>query len=463
MHDQSRPAIFSSIDFRNWTGTGMNSTRRGPLTCAQREWFMDVGIDADSPWSYATNFTSVVNGAGAPLGVVLAAVGDLLDRHEGLRTLLPTTDPGRREQHVLPAAERLGEVVRVAPAGPEADQAIAAATATAFRLGEQQPVLFVLEVAAGTAQRIGIVVDHTAVDGWGMRVLRSDFLQALRSRMSGHPAFDGQPVPEQPVETAEWEMSEPGRAYAERAEAYWRRQLGALRDGLSGWRPSGGTAPAEPVLQSRWLASARAARAAQTVATRTGMPVSAVYLTAFGSAISLIEGSPCAGIRSLAANRLSAGTQASVRKAVMPVPVLVPGTGDLAARLAATASNQLHGHRFANIDPARAVAISGEVLGGLAETGAAMARFNYIDASIVGSAANSRSLGAEAIPFTDPAVQDRITEQPDRPGGSRYILSVQHRPAAALMTIGCHEDTAWAPAAGDMLRHVEDVLVRASE
>lgn len=424
---------------------------------------MDVGIDADSPWSYATNFTSVVDGATARLGVVLAAIGDLLDRHEGLRTLLPTTDSGRREQHVLPTAERLGELVRVAPAGPEADQAIAAATATVFRLAAQPPVRFVLEVAAGAVQRIGIVVDHSAVDGWGMRVLRSDFLQALRSRVSGRAAFDGRPAPEQPLDTAEWEMSEPGRAYAGRAEAHWRRQLGALRDGLSGWRPSGGTAPADPVLQSRWLASADAARAAQTIATRTGMPVSAIYLTAFGSAIGLVEGSPCAGIRSLAANRLSAGTQASVRKAVMPVPVLVPGTGDLAARLAATASNQLHGHRFANLDPARAEAISAELLGELTVTGAAVARFNYIDASVVGSAANSRSLGAEAIPFTDPAVQDRVTEQPDRPGGSRYILSVQHRPAAALMTVACHTDTTWAPAAGDMLRHVEHVLVRASE
>ncbi|GAA2372851.1 hypothetical protein GCM10010170_075270 [Dactylosporangium salmoneum] len=424
---------------------------------------MDVGIDADSPWSYATNFTSVVNGSAAQVGVVLAAIGDLLDRHEGLRTLLPATDSGHREQHVLPAAERLGDVVRIAPAGPAADQAIAAASATVFRLAEQQPIRFVLEAAEDAVQRIGIVVDHSAIDGWGMRVLRSDFVQALRSRMSGRPAFDGQPAPEQPLETAEWEMSEPGRAYAERAEAHWRRQLCAVRDGLSGWRPNSGPAPADPVLQSRWLASARAARAAQAVATRTGMPVSAIYLTAFGSAISLVEGAPCAGIRSLAANRLSAGTQASVRKAVMPVPVLVPGTGDLAARLAATASNQLHGHRFANLDPGRAAAISAEVLGELAATGAAMARFNYIDASIVGSAANSRSLGAEAIPFMDPAVQDRITEQPDRPGGSRYILSVQHRPVAALMTIACHRDTAWAPAAGDMLRHVEDVLVRASE
>ncbi|MEU0560539.1 hypothetical protein [Dactylosporangium sp. NPDC006015] len=443
----------------------MKPTRRGPLTCAQREWFLDVGIDADSPWSSAANFTGVVDGAGAPVGVALAAIGDLLDRHEGLRTLLPVTGPGLREQHVLPAAERLGEVVRVAPAGAEADAAIAAAAATAFRLGEQQPVLFVLAVAAGAVRRIGIVADHSAVDGWGMRVLRSDFLQALRSRMGGRAAFgglQGRPAPEQPLETAEWETSAPGRAHAERAEAHWRRQLGALRDGLSSWRPDGGTAPADPVLRSRWLASAHAARAAQAVATRAGVPVSAVYLTAFGSAIGLVEGSPCAGVQALAANRLSAGTQASVRKAVMPVPVLVPGGGDLTARLAATASNQLHGHRFANLDPARAAAISAEVLGELAGTGAAAARFNYIDASIVGSAANSRSLGAEAIPFTDPAVQDRVTEQPDRPGGSRYILSVQHRPAAALMTIACHGDTAWAPAAGDMLRHVEAVLVRAA-
>lgn len=440
----------------------MNSTRSGPLTCAQREWFLDVGIDADTPWSAAANFTSVVNASGARAGVALEAIGALLDRHEGLRTLLPVTGGGRREQHVYPAAERLGEVVRIAPTGPAADEAIATASGTAFRLAEQPPVLFVLETAAGAVQRVGIVVDHSAIDAWGMRVLRNDLMQALRQRASGQPAYDGRLAPEQPLDTAEWEASDAGRAYAERAEAHWRRQLGALRDGLAGWRPSGGPAPAAPVLQSRWLASSRAARAAQAVATRTGMPVSAVYLTAFGSAIGEVESVPCAGIRSLSANRLSAATQASVRKAVMPVPVLVPATGDLLASLPATASNQLHGHRFANVDPARAESIAAEVLGGHATTAAALARFNYIDASVVGSAANSRSLGADAIAFTDPAVQDRVGELADRPGGSRYILTVQHRPAAALLLLATHADTAWAPAAAGMLRHMESALERAA-
>ncbi|WP_433064960.1 condensation domain-containing protein [Dactylosporangium sp. CS-033363] len=422
----------------------MNSTRHGPLTCAQREWFLDVGIDADTPWSHASNFTGVLHGSGARVDDVRAAIAAVLSRHEGLRTLLPVGSDGAREQHVLAAAE----VVRLAPPGPEA---LAEAAATPFRLASQPPILFVLETTAGTVGRIGIVIDHAAVDGWGMRVLRTDFLQALR----GGAAFADRPVPEQPLETVSWEASAPGRAYAERAEAHWRRQLTALRDGLSGWRPPGTPAAVAPVLQSRWLASARAARSAEAAAKRAGVPVAAAYLTAFGSAIAAVEGAPCVGIRALAANRLSAGTQASVRKAVMPVPVLV---GDLAA----TAGHQLHGHRFANLDPYRAAALDAEILGELAFTGATAARFNFIDASIVGSAANSRSLGAEAIPFTDPSVQDRIMEQPDRPGGSRYILNVQHRPGAALLTLACHRDTAWAPAAGDMLRHVEDALTRAA-
>ncbi|WP_433223110.1 condensation domain-containing protein [Dactylosporangium sp. CS-047395] len=429
----------------------MNSTRRGPLTCAQREWFLDVGIDADTPWSHAANFTGVLHGSGSRVDDVRAAIAAVLSRHEGLRTLLPVRSDGLREQHVLPVAERLDEMVRIAPPGSDA---LAEAAATPFRLSEQPPVLFVLESTGGAVARIGIVIDHAAVDGWGMRVLRTDFLQALR----GRGAFTDWPVPEQPLETASWEASAPGRAYAERAESHWRRQLTALRDGLSDWRPPGGAPVASPVLQSRWLASARAARSAESVAKRTGVPVSAAYLTAFGSAIGEVEGSPCAGIRALAANRLSAGTQASVRKAVMPVPVLVPRGADLAV----TAGNQLHGQRFANLDPYRAAALDREILGELAATGATAARFNYIDASIVGSAANSRSLGAEAIPFTDPAVQDRVMEQPDRPGGSRYILNVQHRPGAALLTLACHRDTTWAPAAADMLRHIEDALIRAS-
>ena len=394
---------------------------------------------------------------------MLAAIGDLLDRHEGLRTLLPTTGAGGREQHVLPAAERLGEVVRVAPAGPEADQAIAAATATAFRLAEQQPVLFVLEVAAGAVHRIGIVVDHSAVDGWGMRVLRGDLMQALRSRTSGRAAFDGGPAPEQPLETAEWEASGPGWPTPSAPGATGGASSDALREGLTGWRPDGGPAPPDPVLQSRWLASAHAARAAQAVATRTGLPVSAIYLTAFGSAISLVEGSPCAGIRALRANRLSAGTQASVRKAVMPVPVLVPGTGDLPARLAATASNQLHGHRFANLDPAaprRSAPSSSANWPGRARPWPASTTSTHPSWAARRTAAHSAPR-----PSRSPIRPCRTASpnSPTAPAGHGYILSVQHRPAAALLTIACHSDTAWAPAAGDMLRHVEDMLVRAAD
>ncbi len=441
----------------------MASERTGPITWAQQEWFVDLGADEETPWSFAANSSAEFPGYRLDVATVLEALRDVVGRHEGLRTLIERDADGQRMQTVC-TVDGLPDVVRVIADGPAADEAMTIATTTAFALAKQWPVSFVLRTDGAAVTRIGVVIDHVAVDAWGWKVLAGDLATALRARERGEVPFAAAPAVEQPLASAEWERSPDGARHARRAEAFWRRQFETLRDGLDGWTSTCGAPPAEPILRSYRLASAATAIAAEDVSAASGIRPAALYLLAFASAIAEVEGADVVGVHALTANRLTTGTQISVRKAVMPAPIVVPraAAGTFADRLRDAAHQQMEGFRFANVDPYWVAALRREVLGGPGGTGATAARFNFLDNSVVPADVNDTSLGGEGIRFTDPAIQGRVTADPPRPGGSRYILSVQHQPAGALLTLACHEDTAWNPVAADMLRHIEAQMVWAA-
>lgn len=436
--------------------------RSGRLTWAQQEWF--IWLPPDSPSSYEDNQTFLLPGFDGSPDQVVAAIRDVLLRHEGLRTLVERTEVGQEgRQHVCGVDDRLAEVIAVTdedPAGPVFD----AAVRTSFRLGAQWPVLFTLFVDGGLVKRIGVVLDHSAADAWGVRVLCEDLARATRSRVRGRAPFGADlGIVEQPLDAAEWEMSPAGLRYQQRAQEYWCRQLKELRRELDGYRPRDRT-PGEGVYRTCWLASGRAAGAAAALALTARVPISSAYLMAFGAAVCEVEGSPAAGLFTFAANRLSAGAKASVRKAVMQSPVIVPrpDAGSVAQALGRCAAQQLHGHRFANVDPYAARRHGAEILGDYDKTGVAYARFNYVDDSIVGGIANSRSLTKESIPFHDPAHQGVVRFDEPRAEGSEYLLAVQHGASGALLTLSWREDTGWGAQAEAMLWRIEEFLVKAA-
>jgi hypothetical protein len=438
--------------------------RSGPLTWAHEEWFADIGADADQPWSFEANFAALLPGHRLPAGDAVAALNDLIERHEGLRTLIHREADGRRWQEVCQAGDRLTEIVQIVPDGPEAESVLDKAARVPFRLSEQWPIMLILFTDGPVVSRIGVILDHCAIDGWGMKILYTDLGKALRARARGQRAFTGDGAVEQPLDAALWEQSPDGRRHHDRAGAYWRQQLLTLREQLGGYRPAATQPSSPPVLHSCWLASRRAAEAAAVVAGRAGVTPSTVYLLAFGDAICSVMGTDAAGLRALAVNRLTPAAQASVRKAVMPAPVNVAGPRTpFAARLASCAAQQLHGHRFANFHPTAASELSAETLGDLDGASVTSARFNYIDSSLVGSAANSRSWGRDSITFTDPAHQGQVTFSPPRLGGSRHILSVQHRATGALLTLAWHAGTGWDETGAELLWHIEERMLRAAK
>ncbi|MFC7644718.1 hypothetical protein ACFQX6_31540 [Streptosporangium lutulentum] len=141
---------------------------------------------------------------------------------------------------------------------------------TCFRIGDEWPVKVVLYAPGGRARRIDVVVDHVAIDPWGMRVLCDDLNNAIRSRVAGREPF-GAVAAEQPIDVALSETSPAGLVYQRRALSYWEQRLRGFRKALDGHTRAVPPARSRPSseqgsFRSCWLISRRAGQAAGTIA-----------------------------------------------------------------------------------------------------------------------------------------------------------------------------------------------------
>jgi amino acid adenylation domain-containing protein len=128
---------------------------------------------------------------GGPLEVAAlgAALNDLVDRHEALRTAFRIID-GELKQLVLPAAG-LPLTVEEPPAGDPAEWLRERTTAfyrTGFDLAAEIPVRARLFRLGGRDYVLMLVVHHIAHDGWSMEVLNRDLGELYDARLTDRPA-----------------------------------------------------------------------------------------------------------------------------------------------------------------------------------------------------------------------------------------------------------------------------------
>ncbi|MEW2527591.1 amino acid adenylation domain-containing protein [Streptomyces sp. NPDC047071] len=201
-----------------------------PLSFAQRRlWFIDR-FEGPSA-TYNLPFAVRVSG---PLDVtaLVAAVRDVVGRHESLRTLI-VEEAGVPFQRVLPVAgvELDVPVVDVTPVG--LDEAVAAATGYRFDLSAEIPVRACV-LRCGVAEHVLVlVVHHVAADGESMRPLARDLSAAYRARCAG-----GAPTwPELPVQYGEFTLWQRELIHADGGLlagqlAYWRVELAGVAQPL---------------------------------------------------------------------------------------------------------------------------------------------------------------------------------------------------------------------------------------
>ncbi|MDX3457424.1 condensation domain-containing protein [Streptomyces sp. ME02-8801-2C] len=391
--------------------------------------------------TYEDNLFAVADGQGATVAQVMGAVTGLVGRHEALRTLLRFDDDPRGTQRVTSVrAPDVEAAVRV-ESFREATDLFTRARHTSFDLATQWPFQAVVSTEGPRVREIGLVADHSAVDAWGLKVMRQDLEGLLRGTLPPLPT--GGTDITQPLDVVRWEESESGQRHLERASRYWTRQFEEL--GSAAVSPAGvdGRRQAGPAASDRHsscvLRSTSLLTAAEAASAALRVPVSTVLLTGFGLALCRWGGMRAVGVLTLTHNRWLGNVKACASKMFMQAPVVVdiPSPADLSRVARRTFVRQAQAGEFAHIDRAEADAIRDRVLPGADSIRAAGALFNFTDASL--HAFTEREKGPlEASIARWPFPDEEIVVEEERRHGPQLMLTVlQEKHSIALRLAWC--------------------------
>ncbi|MFH8442207.1 amino acid adenylation domain-containing protein [Streptomyces sp. NPDC018026] len=163
-----------------------------------------------------------------------AAVGDVLDRHEALRTIVDW-EANALSQRVLPADQALCWEVVDGLKGSELEAAVRDAALRPFRLDEEVPLRAQLFGDGDREHVLLLLLHHIAVDGWSVKPLVKDLGFAYACRSAGlEPPW--RPLPVQYADYAVWQRglfgAEGPSTLCRRQEAYWLKALSGAPDVL---------------------------------------------------------------------------------------------------------------------------------------------------------------------------------------------------------------------------------------
>ncbi|MCZ0978341.1 condensation domain-containing protein [Streptomyces diastatochromogenes] len=279
------------------------SSNRDPLSYAQRRlWFLNRLEGSSS----AYNAPVVLRLGSMPDPAALeAAVRDVVERHEVLRTVYPARDE-EPYQKILDDADVRVETEECA-AGGDVEARVTEFARIPVDITRELPFRARLfEVADGTAVLV-LLVHHIATDGWSVGCLLADLDTAYRARAEGR-APGWEPLPVQYADYALWQRDmlgdpEDPDSTAHEQLAHWRKAL----DGIPAETrlPADRPRPTEPghrgALVSAELdagthralaAVARARRGTFFMAARAAL---ALALRAAGAGEDIVIGTPVAG------------------------------------------------------------------------------------------------------------------------------------------------------------------------
>ncbi|MFI6869120.1 amino acid adenylation domain-containing protein [Nocardia sp. NPDC050406] len=209
---------------------------RIPLSAAQqRMWFLNR-YDPGSP-AYNIPGAFEIDGT-LDITALRTAVGDVVARHETLRTVYPPGPDGLPYQHIRTPEEAEVPVreLHLDSAEEVSDGDVAAALATelsrGFDLTRETPLrIWVLRLSPRRTI-LAMVVHHIAADGWSMAPLARDLLGAFMSRSMG-AAPQWTPLPLHYADYALWQRELLGddadeSSLAHRQLEFWRTTLDGL-------------------------------------------------------------------------------------------------------------------------------------------------------------------------------------------------------------------------------------------
>ena len=275
-----------------------------PLSFAQRRlWFLDR-LEGPSP---AYNIPVALRLTGAlDCPALEAALADLVERHESLRTIFPE-DLGSLRQLILeaPNARPTLNVLPVTEA--TLTEALAAAAQQSFDLSAQIPLRVHLFALRQSEHVLLLVLHHIAADGWSLAPLGRDLACAYAARCQ-HAAPQLPTLPLQYADYTLWQQQLLGSETDPESllggqTAFWTKALEGLPEQLElptdRPRPAlasyqGETVPLQisPELHGRLLGLAREHQASLFMVLHAGL---AALLTRLGAGTDIAIGSPISG------------------------------------------------------------------------------------------------------------------------------------------------------------------------
>ncbi|MEC3956238.1 amino acid adenylation domain-containing protein [Nocardia sp. CDC153] len=218
---------------------------RVPLSLPQqRLWF----LNRFSPESSAYNIAFVLRIDGDPdIEAMRAALADVVERHEVLRTVFPEDEHGPY-QVVLDTARCLPVLEAVETDEVGARTALRSLARRGFDLTREIPLRMTLLRTGNRRHLLGIALHHIAADGWSLGPLTRDLAIAYTARHGGAaPAWT--PLPVQYADFSLWQREILGAdsdldSEAAAQLAYWRTALADLPEELP--LPYDRPRPAEP-------------------------------------------------------------------------------------------------------------------------------------------------------------------------------------------------------------------------
>ncbi|MFH9575313.1 amino acid adenylation domain-containing protein [Streptomyces sp. NPDC017454] len=201
-----------------------------PLSFAQRRlWFVDR-FEGPSP-TYNGAFALRLTGE-LDVDALTAALRDVVDRHEVLRTVIVEGDDGVPHQRVLATGEKPFGLPVVEATGERRAAVIEETATQTFDLAADAPIRARLVRGGPHDHTLVVVAHHIAVDGESFGPLFRDLTTAYAARAQGAaPAWE--PLPVQYADYTLWQLdllgdeSDPESLAARQLE-YWRETLADL-------------------------------------------------------------------------------------------------------------------------------------------------------------------------------------------------------------------------------------------
>ncbi|WP_242890736.1 non-ribosomal peptide synthetase [Actinomadura litoris] len=191
-----------------------------PASAAQRGLWLEERLRGPSP-SYALPLGLRLTGP-VDAAALRAAFGDVVARHEALRTLLVEGPDGLPVQRIL-AADAPAPFTVVDARGGDAARREREAASHVFDIGADLPVRATLIRAGDEEWSLVLLLHHAAADEWSFTPLLADLARAYAARREGRaPGWD--PLPVQYADYAAWQR---GAGTGDQL-AYWEDALAGL-------------------------------------------------------------------------------------------------------------------------------------------------------------------------------------------------------------------------------------------